>query len=160
MDSIKKPKAPKASKAKPMTSSQQSRKSERNSPESHEEYFYKKQPTTPKSKSVFRELIFITKLGSSSHNGKLYNMANTCNFDCTIMCLQALWRFSAIGKNFIQQQLSIYPDTQEIINVIELVASGRTDDGKMRWWFDVLKKPLQCRNKCIDMIGSATLISV
>jgi len=166
MDSKGKSKKPRKPKGSPVASqkspaaSQKSRMHKRGSPEAYEEQFGTGSRPRVVHQSSLRNLVFIVGGLQSTFQNKQLCFGNTCNIDCTLMILQSLWTTSAVGKQFISNQIQRYPEDKTITEILDLITENNVGDAKLLWWIDVLKKPLPRKGNFIDMIGKSRLHSL
>jgi len=107
--------------------------------------------TKVSSQSNLRNLVYIIGGMQSNYHGKIYCFGNTCNTDCTLMILQTT---NAIRRNFINDRLEKYPETNAIKTMLQLITNDNVGEAKLRWWLEVLKKPLPTTRNFIDMLGT------
>jgi len=143
------PKSPRAS--------QQSRQRRRGSPEAHEEVFKRPGRPQPNQKSIFYQLTFIPGGGNAVYEKKKYSLGYTCNIDGTLMVLQALWRYTVSGRDFICSKVNEFPVTAIVIRAIEMIIDGDIGEAKMLWWNRVLQKPLNESGGFVNMLGNCNV---
>jgi len=141
----KKPKSPR--------SSQQSRQRRRGSPEAHKEVFKRPERPQPNQKSIFYQLAFIPGSGNAVYGKKKYSLGYTCSIDGTLMVLQALWRYTVSGQDFICSKVNEFPVTR----AIEMIIDGDIGEAKMLWWNRVLQKPLNESGGFVNMLGNCNV---
>jgi len=128
----------------------------RRSPEAHEEKFVKKQGKPEGRQSLLKCLVFIPSTINAIRDNQVFWIVNSCNIDCTLMALQGLWQYSTVGKMFISEQLKSFPDTSQILQIIDMIIDKNCGYPVLNWWLEVLHNTLPNFSK-IDMIGNQKL---
>jgi len=101
-------------------------------------------------------LVFIPSTINAIRDNQVFCIVNACNIDCALTALQGLWQFSTAGKMFISEQLKRFPDTSQILQIIEMITDKNCGDAVLQWWLEVLHNPLPNFPK-MDMIGNLKL---
>jgi len=134
--------------------SQQGRQRRRGSPEAHEEVFKRPGKPHPVQRSNLYQLKFIPGGGNAVYENKKYSLGYTCNIDGSLMILQALWRYTTAGRDFISSKVAEFPITDTVIRVIEMIMDGDIGEAKLYWWNRVLKNPLNGSGGFVNMLGN------